>query len=198
MHTETTAAIDETRLFTTHGQRKYLNAREARRLLDAAADADDVERLFCELLHYSGARISEALALVPEHIDASAHLVVFRTLKRRCTVHRAVPIPARLTRELAVLAAKCAPGTPVFAWSRAHGWRVITRLMDKVGIHGPQACPRGLRHHFGVNAISHRVPESMLQRWMGHASRKSTSIYTFAMGREERAVAARMWRGMSV
>lgn len=195
MHTEPTAAINETRLFTTHGQRKYLDAREARNLLAVAAGASNAERLFCELLHYSGARISEALAVMPEHIDASAHLIVFRTLKRRRIVHRAVPVPARLTRELASLAVDTAPGAPVFAWSRAHGWRVITRLMERAGISGPQACPRGLRHHFGVNAISHRVPESMLQRWMGHASRKSTSIYTFAMGREERAVAARMWKG---
>ena len=194
MHTEPADLLKEMCLFTPYGQRKYIDAREARRLRAAAASASKPERLFCELLLYSGARISEALAVTPEHIDLSLHLVVFRTLKRRCVVHRAVPMPSRLTRELAALAAECPPGVPVFAWSRAHGWRVITRLMEKADIHGPQACPRGLRHYFGVNAISHRVPESMLQRWMGHASRKSTSIYTFAIGREERAVAARMWQ----
>lgn len=192
------SVIDETMLFNAQGRRRYVDTREARRLLAVASSADRRERLFCELLHYSGARISEALAVLPEHIDLSARLVILRTLKRRRTAFRAVPIPLPLCKELAALADESAPDTPLFPWSRGHGWRIIVRLMAEAGITGPQACPRGLRHHFGVNAVTHRVPESILQRWMGHASIRTTSIYTFAMGPEERALAARMWKEFEV
>ena len=30
-------------------------------------------------------------------------------------------------------------------------------------------------------------------RWLGHASAKSTRVYTFVVGAEERALAERMW-----
>lgn len=187
--------VAETRLFTAQGHRKYVDAREARLLLAAAAKADRHTRLFCELLHYSGCRISEALAVSGAHVDTCTNMVVFRTLKRRRSVYRAVPIPDSLANALAGLAEGCAPGARLFPWSRMHGWRIISRLMAQAGIDGPQANPRGLRHAYGVNAITHSVPESMLQRWMGHASIRSTATYTFAMGPEERAMAARMWRG---
>lgn len=184
---------DETRLFDARGRRKYVDTREARRFLAVAADEEPTVRLFCELLHYSGCRISEALAVAPEHVDSSGGLVVFRSLKRRRVVYRAVPVPTGLVRDLAALADERSPGAPLFPWSRAHGWRIISRLMSKAGIHGPQATSRGLRHHFGVNAIGSRVPESLLQRWLGHARPQSTRIYTFVVGAEERALAKRMW-----
>ena len=41
------ATADEIRLFTVHGLRKYIDTREARRLLAVAAEADRPVRLFC-------------------------------------------------------------------------------------------------------------------------------------------------------
>jgi integrase/recombinase XerD len=186
-------ALDETRLFDGHGQRKYLLATEARRLLAAAARADERTRLFCRLLYYSGCRLSEGLALTPRLLDTEALRVVFRTLKRRRLVYRAVPIPATLMRDLLALARASAPDDRLFPWSRQTGWRHIKALMQIAGITGPQATPKGLRHQFGVHAIGQKIPEGTLQRWMGHAKGSSTQIYTFTVGAEERALAKRMW-----
>jgi integrase/recombinase XerD len=185
--------IDETRLFDGHGQRKYLLATEARRLLAAAARADEQTRLFCRLLYYSGCRLSEGLALTPRLLDTEALRVVFRTLKRRRLIYRAVPIPAPLMRDLVALARASAPDDRLFPWSRQTGWRHIKGLMEIAGITGPQATPKGLRHQFGVHAIGQKIPEGTLQRWMGHAKGSSTQIYTFTVGAEERALAKRMW-----
>jgi integrase/recombinase XerD len=52
--------------------------------------------------------------------------------------------------------------------------------------------PKGLRHAFG-RAFQASVPPHLVQRWLGHASLRTTSIYGDVIGPEERAFAARMW-----
>jgi integrase/recombinase XerD len=154
-------ALDETRLFDGHGQRKYLLATEARRLLAAAARADERTRLFCRLLYYSGCRLSEGLALTPRLLDTEALRVVFRTLKRRRLVYRAVPIPATLMRDLLALARASAPDDRLFPWSRQTGWRHIKALMQIAGITGPQATPKGLRHQFAPCNAGWATPKAV-------------------------------------
>jgi hypothetical protein len=51
-----------------------------------------------------------------------------------------------------------------------------------------------LRHGFGVKAFQSNVPPHLVQRWLGHASLKTTAIYGDVIGPEERAFAARMWK----
>jgi len=58
----------------------------------------------------------------------------------------------------------------------------------------PRATPRGLRHGFGVACIGALVPETLLQRWLGHARLSTTAIYAAVAGPEEYALAARLWR----
>ena len=58
---------------------------------------------------------------------------------------------------------------------------------------GTAATPKGLRHTFGVKAFQSCVPPHPVQRWLGHASMRTTFIYGDVMGREERGFAARMW-----
>jgi integrase/recombinase XerD len=58
---------------------------------------------------------------------------------------------------------------------------------------GPHKCPQGLRHGYGVHAISKNIPLNMLSKWMGHASLEVTAIYANALGEEQRNIAARMW-----
>ena len=184
---------DEGRLYDGQGQRKYLDAREARRLLTAAASGELDTDLFCQLLYYTGCRITEALAVTPRRLDLSSGCVVFRTLKRRKRTFRHVPVPVRLLRALAQRAEEREPDAPLFPWSRQTGWRRIKGLMDRAGIAGPQATAKGLRHQFGIHAIGRQIPESAVGRWLGHANAKSTRIYTCAVGAEERALARRMW-----
>jgi len=82
----------------------------------------------------------------------------------------------------------------VWAWGRTTAFLRVKEVLDAAGVaDGPHKCPKGLRHGFGVNAISKGVPLNMLSKWMGHASLKVTAIYANALGEEQRNIAARMW-----
>jgi len=181
-----------TELFDLHGRRKYLCEPEGRRFLAAARRADPEMRAFALLLAYAGCRISEALAVRPQHLDTAAGLVVFRTLKRRRLCYRVVPIPTALMDDLVRLAAGCGEDQRLWSCCRQTAWRRIKRLMRDAQIVGPQATPKGLRHRFGILAAEH-VPLSLAQRWMGHAKPQTTSIYQQVVGEEERRLALRMW-----
>jgi integrase/recombinase XerD len=180
-------------LFTHHGQRKYLCKDERTRFQRAANRADRPTRLLALLLLYTGCRISEALATTPRHLDGGTQSVIFRTLKRRQTIYRAVPVPTWLLRELATFSSQRELDAPLWSWCRQTAWRHIATLMDRAAISGPMACPRGLRHGFGIRATARAVPPNLVQRWMGHASPDTTAIYLEAVGQEERQFAGKMW-----
>jgi hypothetical protein len=67
--------------------------------------------------------------------------------------------------------------------------------MTHAGVFGRQACPRGLRHGFGVGSLQNGVPLNLIQRWMGHARLSTTAIYANVWGPEEMAFAQRFWAG---
>lgn len=194
MQTRTAA---EPQLFTAEGERLYLSGSEDRRFLKAATLADQPTRLFCEILSYTGCRISEALATTPRMLDAGECQIVFHTLKRRSLrpIFRAVPIPARLMRDLRTMAKELGleQDDRIWPWSRQTGWRRVKAVFAAGDIAGPQAMPKGLRHKFGVAGIAHRLPESAVQELLGHARPSSTKIYTRAVGGERRALVRRMW-----
>ena len=84
-------------LHDTQGRRLYLTADERRAFIAAAATADRPVRTLCTVLHDTGCRISEALALTSESIDLSGRAVMFESLKkRRRGIYRAVPVPPTL------------------------------------------------------------------------------------------------------
>jgi len=60
---------DNLSLFGRSGSRKYLNAAERQHFTEIARRAAPKIRLFCLTLGWSGARISEVLALTPASID---------------------------------------------------------------------------------------------------------------------------------
>jgi integrase/recombinase XerD len=71
-------------------------------------------------------------------------------------------------------------------------WRQVTAVMQAADIPaGPHRSPKGLRHGFGVHAISSGVPLNMLSKWMGHATLEVTAIYANALGAEEQSMGFR-------
>ena len=193
---------DSQTLFGPSGSRKYLNASERRRFLESAQQLPQPERLFCQVLAWSGARISEALALTPASIDIESGVASFRTLKRRKPgIVRQVPLPDELLSALdRTFNLRHRQGDPDLAtgrfwgWSRTTAWRHVKEVMAAAGISGAPATPKGLRHGFGVHAIQCGVPSHLVQRWLGHASLRTTAIYCDVIGPDERAIAERMWR----
>jgi integrase/recombinase XerD len=187
-------------LHDPRGKRLYLTAEERAAFLATAAKAARPVRTLCGVLHTTGCRVSEALALTSERVDLAGEALVFETLKkRRRGVSRAVPVPPGLldlvhgARE-AQRRGRGQAGRRPWPWSRMTAWRQVTAVMAAAGIPaGPHRTPKGLRHGFGVHAISSGVPLNMLSKWMGHASLEVTAVYANALGAEERGIAARMW-----
>jgi integrase/recombinase XerD len=66
-------------------------------------------------------------------------------------------------------------------------------VMVAAGLDGPHASPKGLRHGFGVAAVSAGIPLNLVQKWLGHAQLTTMAIYADAVGEEEQSIAARMW-----
>jgi len=192
-------------LFTATGRRKYLTSDERQRFLSAALRNPRCEiGTLCALLAYTGCRISEAIAVTAASIDFHDGFVAIRCLKKRSKsqIIREVPLPPDLLDRLRSThmldgghGHDAQDDRKLWRLSRSRAWQIVKAVMADAGIGtGPHASPKGLRHGFGIHAIRSGVPINLVQRWLGHASLTTTAIYLQAMGREERALAARMWR----
>ena len=190
-------------LFDRQGKRLYFTDDERKAFLEAARKAPRDVRSFCSVLHYTGCRISEALALTPEGIDLSNKVVVFESLKRRRRgVYRPVPVPPELLDVLETAhgireiqqKGGARLNERLWPWSRMTAYRRVQDIIEaaKVG-EGPHACPKGLRHGFGVAAVSKGIGLTLVQKWLGHAQLTTTAIYAEATGEEEQHIASRMW-----
>jgi integrase/recombinase XerD len=188
-------------LYLNDGSRKYLNASERNLLLRRLCELPKTIRLFVLTLMWTGARISEVIALTPQSFQIESAAVAIRTLKRRRHVVREVPIPRSLATALdahfgirAKQSDRACARQPLWPFHRVTGWRYIKHVMERAGIHGIRATPRGLRHAFGVATLAAGVPLNIVQRLLGHSSIKTTTIYTEASGPEERAMLVRFWK----
>jgi integrase/recombinase XerD len=189
-------------LHTADGARKYLTAGERDAFLRAAEQAERQARTLCMTLAFSGCRLSEALALTADRVDLVAGVLIFESLKkRRSGLYRAVPVPPALLEALDLVhgirerQSRRGKGRDerLWPWSRMTGWRAVHAVMDAAGLSGPHASPKGLRHGFGVAAVSAGIPLNLIQKWLGHAQLSTTAIYADAIGAEEQGIARRMW-----
>jgi integrase len=181
-------------LFGRSGQRKYLTPAERRRFIAAAARQPAAVRTLCLTLAHTGCRISEALALTGAAIDADGGTLAFRCLKKRGRiVVRLVPVPPSFLRTLAQVHRRAAPSDRLWSWHRTRAWQLVKDVMRAAHLEPPAASPKGLRHAFGVHAVLSGVPLPLIQKWLGHEDIATTAIYTAVIGREERAIARRMW-----
>ena len=188
-------------LFDAEGRRLYFTEEERRAFVAAASQAPREVRTFCGVLHATGCRISEALALTAGGVDLSGRVIVFESLKkRRRGIFRAVPVPPALLDTLDMAHGireaqrRGQAKALLWPWSRMTAFRRVQEVIAAAGIpDGPHACPKGLRHGFGVQAVSKGIALNMVQKWLGHAQLTTTAIYANAVGEEEQSIAARMW-----
>ena len=189
-------------LYDAQGHRTYLIAEERDAFLKTAEHAPRDVRTLCGMLASTGCRISEALALTADRVDLTANLIMLESLKkRRRGVYRAIPVPPPFLDVLdlvhGIREAQAHPDAGrkhrLWPWSRMTAWRRFRAILQQAGITGSHAIPTGLRHGFGVAAISAGVPLTLVQTWLGHAKLTITAIYSNAMGAEEPSIAARMW-----
>ena len=181
--------------------RKYLTEAERKKFLAAVGrHPKPSTQTLARTLALTGCRVSEALAVRACDVDLEAAELRIATLKRRREHWRAVPVPEDLVSALdlvhRVRAAQASPRARTRAlWTltRQGAHRAIVKLMSEAGIDGPQACPRGLRHSFGVAAVQAGVPLTTIAAAMGHADVSTTAIYTTAIGAEARELMSRLW-----
>jgi len=187
-------------LYTRRGERKYVNQVERRRVLAVMEKLAREPALFSLLLAWTGGRVSEVLSVRASSFQIERSVVALFTLKRRKPHVREAPIaPGLMTaidNHFGLRELQRNPETAdqrLWPWSRVTAWRFVKEAMREADVVGRPACPRGLRHGFGVGTLQAGVPLNLVQLWMGHAHISSTAIYADAMGDEEAAFAARFW-----
>jgi integrase/recombinase XerD len=184
-------------LLTHRGLRKYLTPEERGAFIAAAKSLTSrPARSYCLTLAVTGARLSEPLEVTPLHIDRVAKTITLRTLKRRKLVHRTVPVPDDLLEILELIHDtdnRKNAEQPLWPVDRATAHRWVKEAMRLAGLAGPHASAKGLRHGFAIAALEKNVPLNIVSRWLGHSNLQTTTIYANFTGREERALAARMW-----
>ncbi|MAU61730.1 MAG: integrase [Parvibaculum sp.] len=188
-------------IYDNTGRRKYLTISEREAFIGATHRLRPEAETFCLALAYTGARISEILAVTPERIDIEAGIVIIESLKkRRRGVFRAVPLPAHFLARLEAIhglrEAQSDPGrrtARIWPWGRTTAWTYVKQTMQIIKVGSGQSMPKALRHAFGVGATQRNVPLNIVQKWMGHSRITTTAIYADAVGDEERSLAARLW-----
>jgi integrase/recombinase XerD len=201
----------EMRLFSSEGDRLYLTSEERRRFLDASALESPQDRMFCHLLHYSGCRPSEALAVSPRRVMVNDSAIVIHSLKKHKTdsqgrlkqaQYRTVPVPAFLIEHLDLvfglrlqLRRELNADSPLWPMSRPTAYRLVKRVMGRAGIVGAQATGKGLRHGFGVAMVTANppVPLHVISQLMGHSDSKTTEIYLQVLSEERHSLVMNAW-----
>jgi integrase/recombinase XerD len=182
-------------LFDQRGTRKYLIAPERLAFVHTASLESEEVSAFCLTLAFTGARLSEVLALTANRVDVADETIVFETLKQRKRhVFRAVPVPPSLIPLLTING--LARQGRLWPWGRTNGWKIIKGVMRKAGIVEGLCMPKALRHAFAVEAGQKGVPLNIVQRWLGHARIETTAIYASAVGEEERKLAKKVWSSL--
>jgi hypothetical protein len=67
---------------------------------------------------------------------------------------------------------------PVIVHARPSGCAWLRAILVRFEVRSPE----GLRHGYGVAAISAAMPLNMLRKWMGRAQIKTTAIYGNGLG----------------
>src|SRR5579872_1411838 len=150
-------------LYDAKGHRKYLTPAEREAFLQAADDAEREVRTFCHTLAYTGCRISEALELTADRVDLKDGTLIIESLKkRRRGVYRPVPVPPafldtlNMVHDIKAAQKRRDRGKGVFLWTCARNtaWRHVQAVMKAAKVKGPHATPKGLRHGFGIKAVT--------------------------------------------
>jgi integrase/recombinase XerD len=169
---------------------KALPLTDVTRLLECTG-ADDPrglrDRALLELLYSSGARISEAVGLDVDDVDAGGRTVL---LDGKGGKQRLVPVgrpalsalDAYLVRSRPLFAARGRGGSAVFLnsrgtrLSRQSAWMALKSAANRAGIDG--VSPHVLRHSFATHLLEGGADVRVVQELLGHASVTTTQVYT--------------------
>ena len=183
---------------------KAISVDDVERLLAAASLGDTAaslrDRALLEVLYGAGARISEAVGLDVDDIDAQEGVV---RLFGKGSKERLVPLGsyaadalgAYLVRGRPALASKGKGTAAVFLnqrggrLSRQSAWTVMRTAADRAQLSG-HLSPHTLRHSFATHLLDGGADVRVVQELLGHASVTTTQIYTLVTVQRLREVYA--------
>jgi integrase/recombinase XerD len=171
---------------------KALPLSDVEAILEAAGTPGTVlalrDRALLELLYGTGARISEAVGLDVDDLDAVDGTVLLRGKGGK---ERLVPIGSYACEAVEGYLVRARPelagvgrGTPaVFLnarggrLSRQSAWTVLTRAAERAGV-SAEVSPHTLRHSFATHLLDGGADVRVVQELLGHASVTTTQVYT--------------------
>jgi site-specific recombinase XerD len=138
--------------------------------------------LLFEFLLRTGGRISEILDLTYKDVDTFTETVKMRTMKRKKEVYRTIPLHQDLKKIFSIYSSgrrKYGKDEKIFPMRRQAVDEFLKRMQRDLGfrIHAHK-----FRHTFAVKAIMDGVPLNVVQKWLGHSSVFTTSVYTDVTG----------------
>jgi integrase/recombinase XerD len=183
---------------------KAIGVAEVVRLLEAASVGDTPaalrDRALLEVLYGTGARISEAVGLDLDDVDAQEGVV---RLFGKGSKERLVPLGSYAARALDAYLVRGRPalasaglGTPAIflnqrgqRLSRQSAWAILRACAERAELPG-HLSPHTLRHSFATHLLEGGADVRVVQELLGHASVTTTQIYTMVTVQQLREVYA--------
>lgn len=171
---------------------KALPLAEVERILDAAGAGGTPlslrDRALLELLYGTGARISEAVGLDVDDLDADSATV---HLHGKGGKERIVPIGSYARDAVAAYVVRARPGlaasgrgTPALflnarggRLSRQSAWTVLRNAAERANVR-VSVSPHTLRHSYATHLLDGGADVRVVQELLGHASVTTTQVYT--------------------
>ncbi|RCG33364.1 site-specific tyrosine recombinase XerD [Sphaerisporangium album] len=168
---------------------KAIGVAEVERLIAAAGPDDGPlaqrNRALLEVLYGTGARISEAVGLAVEDVEAG-HVLLrgkggrarvvplgrFAGEALRAYLHRARPLICPPGRDTPALFLNARGGR----LTRQGAWEVLRSAAERAGLDG--VSPHMLRHSFATHLLDGGADVRVVQELLGHASVTTTQVYT--------------------
>ncbi|SDO09668.1 integrase/recombinase XerD [Klenkia soli] len=173
---------------------KAITVDQVEALLDAAGAGDGPrplrDRALLEVLYGTGARISEAVGLAVDDLDAGSGVV---RLAGKGGKHRVVPVGSYAVRAVQDYLVRARPalvtgravrgalflnsrGGPL---SRQSAWAILRTAAERAGLADlADLSPHTLRHSFATHLLDGGADVRVVQELLGHASVTTTQVYT--------------------
>ncbi|WP_018295443.1 site-specific tyrosine recombinase XerD [Corynebacterium lubricantis] len=166
-----------------------LTVAEVTSLLDAIPTEDPIglrDKALLELLYGTGARVSEALALLVDDVTDNDGVIV---ITGKGDKQRIVPIGSHARDAVDAYLVR---GRPVFSRGKSHAlflnkrggalsrqsaWTIIKHAAERAGI-DKEISPHTLRHSYATHLREGGADVRTIQELLGHSSVTTTQIYT--------------------
>ena len=161
----------------------FLTEEDLKKILNAPINCHPSQRFvmntIIQLLWDSGARISEITNLKIQDFDPAQRFLTLTNTKNR--QDRIIPITDSMTRSLQVLvggrrAGYIFRGREDNPMSRLSAYLALKRRVKASGIN-KNIRPHTFRHHWITTKLDKGIPLPQVQKFVGHTSLSSTSLY---------------------